>query len=199
VTWARGGLLRARALAFGLWLSFGALSCGPARSAPISLAEQNGRSVLSLTRLGWVSSEWPSSALPSAVAVGGKTSGRVLLYFEFAAPGESRRLLRAELVLTASGAPGESIDVELSRADAVRGELRSWADQPRARYPRLSTLLSSDNTPARLDVSELLRSETKPGEPVRLLLRAEPSAAEPLLIETGAAGGAAPRLEAYWE
>jgi hypothetical protein len=193
------GLLRAAAPLFGFWLSCAAFGCGPARSAPVGVVEQNGRSVLLPARLGWVSSERSSGALPSAVAVGGKTSGRVILYFEFALPSESRRLLRAELVLMASGAPGEVIDVELSRADAARGELRSWSDQPRARYPRLSARLASDNVPARLDVTELLRAETKPGEPVHLLLRAEPIAAEPLLIETGAAGGAAPRLEAYWE
>lgn len=187
---------------FGLcsWLApLALLSCGPTRAAPASLAEQNGRSVRLPTRLGWVSSERPSGALPSAVALGGKASGRVLMYFEFAAQSPGRRLLRAELVLGASGAPGESIAVEVSRAEAVSGELRGWSEQPRARFPRISTRLSSDNLPVRLDVTELLRAEAKPGEPVRLLLRAEPDAAEPLLIETGAAGGAAPRLEAYWE
>jgi hypothetical protein len=59
--------------------------------------------------------------------------------------------------------------------------------------------LASSGTPTRLDVTELLRAERKPNEPVRLLLRAEPGAGEPLLVATGAAGGAAPRLEAYWE
>ena len=81
----------------------------------------------------------------------------------------------------------------------MRGELAAWSDQPRARYPRLSTRLTSGASPVRLDVTELVRAESKPGEPLRLLLRAEPEASEPLLIETGAAGGAAPRLEAYSE
>jgi hypothetical protein len=149
--------------------------------------------------LGWVSSEQPSGVLPSAIALGGKTSGRVLIYFEFAAQSEPRRLLRADLVLDASGAPGASLDVELSRAEAAGAELRAWSDQPRARYPRSSARLASGATPTRLDVTELLRVETKPGEPLRLLLRAEPGAGEPVLVATGAAGGAAPRLDAYWQ
>jgi hypothetical protein len=196
---ARRGWSRGTAALFGLCSWLGTLGCGPAQAPPVSVAEQHGRSALSPVRLGWVSSERPSGTLPSAVALGGKASGRVLMYFEFAPPSPGRRLLRAELVLSTSGAPGESIAVELSRAEAVPGQLLSWADQPRARYPRLSARLASDNLPVRLDVTELLRAETKPGEPVRLLLRAEPDAAEPLLIETGAAGGAAPRLESYWE
>ena len=52
--------------------------------------------------------------------------------------------------------------------------------------------------PPRLDIDDR-GAEAKPGEPLRLLLRAEPGAAEPVLVSTGAAGGAAPRLEAYWE
>jgi|SRR4051812_36625653 hypothetical protein len=175
------------------------LGCGRA-AAPLPLpTEHDVRSVLEPTRLGWVSSERPSGALPSAIGVGGKASGRVLLYLEFVVPPEPRRLLRAELVLGASGAAGTAIDVELSRAEAVRGELGGWSDQPRVRYPRLSARLATQASPQRLDVTELLRAETKPGEPLRLLLRAEPGEGEPVLIETGAAGGATPRLEAYWE
>jgi hypothetical protein len=175
------------------------LGCGSPPAAPRALAEQNARRVSWPARLGWVSSERPSGALPSAIALGGKASGRVLIYLEFAAPSELRRLLRADLVLVASGAPGESIEVELSRAEAARGQLAAWSDQPRARYPRLSARLASGALPGRLDVTELVRAESKPGEPLRLLLRAEPGASEPLLVETGAAGGAAPRLEVYWE
>jgi len=175
------------------------LGCGPAPVAPVGVSESQGRSVVMPVRLGWVSSSRPSGALPSAVALGGKASGRVLMYFEFPAPSPGSRVLRADLVLGASGAPGQAISVELARAEAARGELRAWSDQPRARYPRLSAQLASDSAPVRLDVTQLVRVESKPGEPVRLLLRAEPNAPEPLLIETGAAGGAAPRLETYWE
>lgn len=192
--WSRGA-----APFFRLCLALVLLGCAPARPLPLAMAEKNDRSVLLPTRLGWVSSERPSGALPSAVALGGKASGRVLMYFEFAATSQARRLLRAELVLGVSGAPGMAIAVELSRAEPVAGAMRSWSEQPRARYPRISARLSSDSVPLRLDVTELLRAESKPNEPVRLLLRAEPDAAEPLLVETGAAGGAAPRLEAYWD
>jgi hypothetical protein len=188
------------ALLLGCLLSgLAPLGCGSQPASQSAVAEHNARRVLSPAKLGWVSSERPSGALPSAIALGGKTSGRVLMYFEFAAPSEPRRLLRADLVLVSSGAPGESIEVELSRAEAARGELADWSDQPRARYPRLSVRLVSGVLPARLDVTELVRAESQPGEPLRLLLRAEPGASEPLLVETGAAGGVAPRLEAYWE
>ena len=182
---------------FGAWLLVAPLSCGAGHAPATTVAEQAGRSVLLPTRLGWLSSEQPSRVLPSAIALGGKSSGRVLMYFEFAVPNEPRRLVRADLVLDASGAPGASLDVELSRAEPAGAELGAWSDQPRARYPRLSARLYG--APVRLDVTELLRAETKPGEPLRLLLRAEPDAAEPMLVETGAAGGAAPRLEIYWE
>jgi hypothetical protein len=188
-----GGLSRF----FGAWLLVAPLACGAGRAPAATVAERAGRSVLLPTRLGWLSSEQPSGVLPSAIALGGKASGRVLMYFEFAIPNEPRRLVRADLVLDASGAPGASLDVELSRAEPAGAELRAWSDQPRARYPRLSARLHG--APVRLDVTELLRAETKPGEPLRLLLRAEPDAAEPMLVGTGAAGGAAPRLEVYWE
>jgi hypothetical protein len=173
------------------------LSCGKGRAPATTVPEQAGRSVLLPTRLGWLSSEQPSGVLPSAIALGGRNSGRVLMYFEFAAQSEPRRLVSAHLVLDASGAPGASLDVELSRAEAAGAELRAWSDQPRARYPRLAVRL--DGAPVRLDVTELLRAETKPGEPLRLLLRAEPKAAEPILVATGAAGGVIPRLDVYWE
>lgn len=173
--------------------------CARAPAPHVVVTEQNARRVLEPTRLGWVSSEQASGALPSAIGLGGKTSGRVLVYLEFAVPPEPRRLLRAELVVGTSGVPSTSIDVELSRADAARSELRAWSDQPHARYPRLSARLAMQALPQRLDVTELLRAETKPGEPLRLLLRAEPGSGEPVLLETGAAGGPAPRLEAYWE
>lgn len=174
------------------------LACA-GRPPSATVGEQSGRSVVLPARLGWVSSEQASGVLPSAIALGGKASGRVLMYFEFAPNSEPRRLLRADLVLTAWGAPGESLEVELSRAEAAGAELKSWADQPRARYPRLTARLASRGTPTRLDVTELVRAETKPGEPLRLLLRAEPGPGEPWLVATGAAGGAVPRLEAYWE
>ncbi len=191
---ARGGWLSG-ALLLGLAL----LGCGAAPAPASALTEQNARTVLEPARLGWVSSQQASGALPSAIALGGKASGRVLVYLEFAAQNSTRRLLRAELVLGASGVSGEAIEVELSRAEPAGGELRAWSDQPRARYPRLTAQLSTRALPLRLDVTELLRAETKPGEPLRLLLRAEPGEGEPVLVETGAAGGVAPRLEAYWE
>ena len=176
-----------------------ASACG-SRAAPLSpVAEQNGRTVLEPARFGWVSSEHESGSLPSAIALGGKASGRVLLYFEFPELKEPRRLLRAELLLSASGAPGQAIDVELSGADAAHAELSSWSDQPRAVSPYLAARVSTQGSPERLDVTEILRARAKSGQPLRLLLRAEPGAGEPLLVETGAAGGAAPRLEAYWE
>ena len=196
--WLRGATPLV-ALGLVLSLALGLAGCGRAKPPVFNLSEQSGRSVLLPARLGWVSSEGESGALPSAVALGGQASGRVLLYFEFAASEPGRRLLRAELVVTVSGAPGTSIRVELSRAEPARKELRRWSDQPRARYPRLSATLAVDGAPARLGVTEIVRAETKPGEPLRMLLRAEPDAAESLSIETGAAGGGIPRLEAYWE
>jgi hypothetical protein len=193
----RRSLLHGAGLAAGLAL--GLLGCASAPAPSGEVGELQGRTVATPQRLGWVSSEQSSGALPSAIALGGKASGRVLVYFEFAAPTEARRLHRAALLLSTSGAPGESIEVELSRAEPPSAELRSWADQPRARYPRLKAQLPGDAASLRLDVTELLRAEAKPGEPLRLLLRAEPGDAEPVLVATGAAGGAAPRLEAYWE
>lgn len=193
------GLGSLRGAALGLGIALGLSGCAGAQAPSGEVGELQGRSVATPQRLGWVSSERPSGALPSAIALGGKASGRVLVYFEFAPATEARRLHSAALLLETSGAPGASVEVELSRAEPPPVELRSWTDQPRARYPRLSAQLPGDGESVRLDVTELLRAEAKPGEPLRLLLRAEPGAAEPVLVATGAAGGAAPRLEAYWE
>lgn len=179
----------------------GSLGLGCASRAPSSaaVAESSGRTVQAPLRFGWLSSQRASGPLPSGVALGSRTAGRVLLFFEFAALGEPRSLLRAELRLFTAGTPGHAVDIELSRAEAVRGELRAWSDQPRALYPRLAARLEAEQRPARLDVTELVRAETKPGEALRVLLRAEPSAAEAVLVETGTASGMAPTLEAYWQ
>jgi hypothetical protein len=173
--------------------------CGPKASPPSAVSEQSGRTLLVPARFGWVSSKQPSGALPSAIALGGKASGRVLLYFEFPELSESRRLLRGELILKASGAPGHGVDVELSRSEAARSKLEAWSDQPQAVYPRLPARLVAQEFAMRLDVTEMLRAQGKPGQPLRILLRAEPGADEPVLVETGAAGGSQPRLELYWE
>lgn len=174
------------------------LGCG--RSAvPPALSDLSGRSVSSPSQLGWVSSAGPSGDLPSAIALGGKASGRALVYLEFPPESEPRRLLRAELLLGTLPGGADAIEIELSRAEPPSGKLRGWSDQPRARYPRLSTQLASNQAQLRVDVTELVRAQNKPDEPLRLLLRAEPGAGAPVLLQTGAAGGVAPRLEQYWE
>src|ERR1041384_2261354 len=124
-------------LGLASWLVLCSLGCASPPPPPRALSEQNGRSVSLPVRFGWLSSEQASAALPSAIALGGKASGRVLLYFEFAELNQPRDLLRAELLLTTSGAPGGFIDVELSRCEPAR-ELGRWSDQPQPLYPRLS-------------------------------------------------------------
>jgi hypothetical protein len=194
----RGLLCRGSLLA--LLLAVGSLpACSAPRPERLQLTEQARRRVVTPTRIGWASSEQSSAVLPSAVALGGRKSGRALIYLEFASPPEPGRLLRANLLLEGASGPGSSIDVELSRAEAPRGALVSWSEQPGARYPRLATRLAFESGAARLDVTELLLAERKPEEPLRLLLRAEPAAAEPVWVATGAAGGGAPQLEMYWE
>ena len=183
-------------LALGLGL--GAFGCGAAAPASPSLSELNGRSVLEPTRFGVLSSIRETPELPSAVTLGGRASGRVLLYFEFPPPEETRKLLRAQLLLSPTEGSGD-VDVEVSRADAARAELRAWSDQPRALYPRLAARLGRHAGPERLDVTEIFLARAERGEPLRLLLRAEPGDGEGISIATGAAGGEAPRLELYWQ
>jgi hypothetical protein len=179
----------------GCWV----VGCGSPATTNEPLSELNGRSVLSPTRFGVLSSERETTALPSAVSLGARTSGRVLLYFEFERPEELRKLLRAQLLLSpVSGAAGV-VDVELSRAEAAGPELGRWSDQPRALYPRLAAQLARRAGPQRLDVTEIWRARAQRGEPLRLLLRAEPGDGEGVLVATGAAGGEAPRLELYWQ
>jgi hypothetical protein len=163
------------------------------------VAESARRRVLAPRRFGWLSSRRDTGELPSAIALGAEPAGRVLLFFEFEDWNEASGLLRAELLLHTAGAPGQNIDVELSRAEAARGEMKGWADQPRALFPRRRAQLDSAAQPARLDVTELALAETKSGEPLRVLLSAEPRGAEPIFVQTGVAGGAAPLLEAYWK
>ena len=174
-------------------------ACGGAAPVAQEVPEQSSRSLFAAERFGWVSSERSTRDLPSAIAIGGKTSGRVLVYLQFPEPERARKLVRAELWLSLSGRPAEPIDVELSRSDAPGTEHERWSDQPHARYPRIAAKLGAHAPRERLDVSELVSAPGKAGEPLRLLLRAEPTAAEPVLLETGAFGGSAPRLELYWE
>src|SRR6186713_2615777 len=93
------------------------LGCASAPPGPPMVSEQSARKVLPLSRFGWLSSDESSKALPSAIALGGKSRGRRLLYFEFAELDASRPLVRAELLLVTDGAPGDSIEVELSRSE----------------------------------------------------------------------------------
>jgi len=185
--------------AWAFYLALGACGCGGSAQPDSAIPEQSARSVLFPARLGWLSSEGPSGTLPSAVALGGKASGRVLLYLEFVRPQEPRKLLRADLLLETSGAPSAGIDVELSRSEPARGALSSWSEQPVSLYPRKSVRLAAGEGPTRLDVTELLRASSKPEEPLRMLLRAEPGEGAPVWVATGAASGAAPRLDTYWE
>jgi hypothetical protein len=183
-------------LALGLGL--GVAGCGAPAAASAGFSELNGRSVIEPTRFGLLSSVRETPELPSSVALGGRASGRVLLYFEFPAPEETRKLLRAQLLLSPTDGSGD-VDVEVSRADAPRAELRAWSDQPRALYPRLAARLGRHAGPERVDITDILLVRAKRGEPVRLLLRAEPGDGEGISIATGAAGGEAPRLELYWQ
>jgi len=187
----------------GLWLASmlagSAFGCGSQPAPPSAVSELSGRTLLLPLRFGWVSSGRPSGALPSAIALGGKAAGRVLLYFEFDELKETRRMLRGELLLTASGTSGDQVEVELAGSDAARGELRAWSEQPQPEAPRLAARLVAQPTAQRLDVTAILRAQNKPGQALRLQLRAEPQPGAPLLLETGAAGGSQPRLEVYWE
>lgn len=191
--------MRALGVGSALWL-LTSLGCA-AREAPAELrvAEHSLRRVVEPSRFGWVSSKAASAELPSVVPLGGVGSGRVLLYLELPAPDERRRLLRAELLLSTQGAPGDSVAVELSRSEPPSGKLERWSDRPRAVYPQVSARLVSDGAPARLDVTELARASRRPGEPLRLLVRVEAGAGAPVLVRTGAHGGRGPRLEVYWE
>src|SRR5215207_8099510 len=99
-----GGLL-------ALGLGFGAFGCGGPSPASGSLSELNGRSVLEPTQFGVLSSVRETSELPSSVALGAKASGRMLLYFEFPQPEETRKLLRAQLLLSPTDGSGD-VDVE---------------------------------------------------------------------------------------
>jgi hypothetical protein len=186
-------------LALALGAAFAPLGCGARAAAPRPVPERSERSVLSPQRFGWVSTLGDSGALPSAIALGGKTSGSVLVYLEFPELVPGRRLLRAELWLDLARRPVAPIELELTRSDDAGARLERWSDQPRARYPRVVAALTGERWGSPLDVSELLRAPAEPGEPVRILVRAEPEALEAALLQTGAAGGRAPRLELYWE
>jgi hypothetical protein len=184
------------ALLCALGVALGAGCASKATPAPL-FGEQHARSLSAPSRWGWLSSKHDTSDLPSAIPLGGKQAGRVLIYLEFPPPDGARELARAELLLTPLGQTGQ-VDVELSRADAAGPELRSWSDQPRALYPRLSASIAARPWPARVDVTELVRALRKSGEPLRLLLRAEPGDRESVLIATGASGGDSPKLELYY-
>lgn len=183
-------------LALGLGLA--GVSCGAPAPANVVLSELNGRSVLEPTRFGVLSSLRETAELPSSVALGAKSSGRMLLYFEFEQPEETRKLLRAQLLLHPTDG-SDGVEIEVSRADAPGARLRFWSDQPRALYPRLAARLGRHAGPERLDVTEILLARAKRGEPLRLLVRAEPGEGEGISIATGAAGGEGPRLELYWQ
>jgi len=175
--------------------------CGGSSASQKPLfTEKNPRAVQLPTRFVWLSSLQETGFLPSNVALGGKTSGRVILYLEFPAPQRrTGELLKAYLVLdvTEPQMGNELVQVELSRAEPGREGMSSWANQPRATFPRLSAELAANRAPLRLDITELV---VAPDTPItRLMLRSEPGEGEGVQIATGAAAGTAPRLELYWQ
>jgi len=191
-------LKRVRLSLLVLGVGLASVSCGAPVPTNAPLSELNARSVLSPTRFGVLSSLRETRELPSSVALGAKASGRLLLYFEFEQPEETRKLLRAQLLLHPTDG-SDGVEVEVSRADAAGARLYAWSDQPRALYPRLAARLGRHAGPERVDVTAILLARGKRGEPLRLLVRAEPGEGEGISIATGAAGGEAPRLELYWQ
>lgn len=184
------------------WFALAALgglsSCAAEATPPPLLSEQDQRTVLEPSRLGWLSSEQETSTLPSAIALGARSSGRVLVYLEFPSPEPRGHLLRAELLLFPSAAWGNSVPIEVSRSDAAPNQLAGWSQQPRVLSPRLAAEVSPGVWPERVDVTELVRAHGRDRDALRLLLRAEPGDGEGVPIATGAAGGSTPRLEVYW-
>ena len=124
--------MSARAL---LWIAaLGATACfRPA--APPALGELSGRSVSSPSRLGWVSSAAASAELPSAVALGGRASGRVLVYLEFPPEGEPRRLLRADLVVAKLPSATSDVLVKFHARSLLQGSCARGRTS-RARFTR---------------------------------------------------------------
>jgi hypothetical protein len=175
-----------------------ALGCSGAPPPVAVFSEHDARTVLEPVRFGWLSSERDTGALPSAIALGAKSSGHMLVYLEFAEVEVAGRLLRAELVLSPTAAAFGRVPIELSRAEAARRELRKWSDQPKALKPRIAAHVTAQAWPQRLDVTAIVRAQARK-EPLRLLLRAEPGEGEGVLIATGASGGEAPRLVIYWQ
>jgi hypothetical protein len=178
----------------------GALCACAGEPPPVTVfSERDARSVLEPRRFGWLSSERETGALPSAVALGTRASGCVLLYLEFPELQPGRRLLRAELLLSSSGVTGDRVEIELSRSAEATGPLRLWSERPRKLYPSISAQVLVRAWPQRLDVTEILRVHDPSHGPLRLLVRAEPGEGAGVLIATGASGGVAPRLELYWQ
>jgi len=188
----RRGLLAVVALAV--------LGCSSRPLGEVEVPASAVRRVLVPSRFRAVSSRGATEgALPSAVALGGAAAGREVLLLEFEELKESQRLLRGLLRLETTGVPGRVVELSVARSEPATAEPRDWSNQPRASYASVSVRLSTDLSPLRVDVTELLKAERAPGEPLRLLIWVEPQGAEPVLIQTGAAGGAGPRLETYWE
>ena len=67
-----------------------ALGARAGESPPVAMFRSAMRAVLEPPRFGWLSSDRETGDLPSAIALGAKASGRVLLYLEFPelAPGD---------------------------------------------------------------------------------------------------------------
>lgn len=197
-----GRARRASRLALALAALLGGSGCAPARTAPPGFVESNERTLLEPSRLEWFSAEQQTSELPGAIALGGAAAGRQLLYLEFAATVEPRAVLGAELLLSSLSTHGQAVALVLSRAEPPRARRGGPSGRPRALEPRSAAHFFARAWPERLDVTEMARARSKADEPLRLLVRAEPSdddGAEGVLLATGAAGGSGPKLEIYWQ
>ncbi len=195
--------LAPRVLAPAALLLVGLAGCTPsAPRANLVVSARTQRTVVPLTRLAWLSSEQQSGFLPAAVVLGGRGAGRTLLYLEFPEQiPRTGRLLVAYLVLdgAAQAVSPEPVEIALMRAQRASVVPKAWGERPAAVLPRVTARLAPRTPPFRIDATELLQADQREHRPSSWLLLAEPADREGVVVATGAAGGAAPRLEIYWE
>lgn len=176
--------------------------CVRVGSEPV--AEKGQRLVAEVTELAVIASGAEfGDAVPGAVMLGAERVGTVELLLRFEPVWrDGPRVEQAFLLLDPlpqSRSAAQAVDVDVWRIEDrwSRREV-TWRDQPELNYPRAMGIARSNGAPLRIDVTTIVEYlKEHPAHDHGLALRATAAHPTGVPYATGAAGGAAPRIEVY--
>lgn len=176
--------------------------CAELGSEPV--AENASRSIARVTEMAVIASDLDyAGSLPGAVSFGAEQAGTVELLLRFDPIWRrSGRVEQAFLLLDPlprGRASAANVTVDVWRVEGAWSTSGlSWMTQPDLGHPKAEGIASANQSPLRVDVTQLVRFLKRfPEKDHGLAVRAGGHDAAGVSYATGVAGGRAPRIEVY--